>query len=612
MATNQVDLSAKLKGFPYVAPVATIQQQQEEEEEQTIDDFIENLEEASRNIPTDISQLIGPQATPGAGVAGTDEWLRMAIPVEGKLGWVDSITSTLESAFSKLDTVTAFLVKILRIIELFNSSLNSFSKLFVSVIDFAQSQINEFSTSLDAGTHAAVFAPPGLFRKGNNETKQQMRGGFPAFIERFESSLQNTKDDDRPTYSTNDYVGGMVIMADTESLDDIWTAIQQLTAMFDFMQLLPINLSPPPPTNIRGYCGYFPDPDELDKPRKERDVTKKKFGVRIDWDNNYASSAYQIYRSRYSGGQEAIVTYVPTTLMDNPETGDPGLLSVALDILNAIKLKGKGDFRPPQKLEFLYNDPDFNEGEPVRKVALTSSSLFYVDYDIKTEPIEEGSEIEYAYIEEDGQKVPITNYYYVIRSCGLTGFPEGYNSQELNVAIKTCNDNYNIAKVIQHPQGRFEYIDVGGGILANWQSIQLGRMVPWYQEIITILSDFLDTLRGTVTDTSDAFSGFLDHMASRIKMYRNILGTVSWLIESFKKFVFGPSLALLNLPPVKGGMPVFVERVKQAKVPEDDATGFSGSEGITVGIVLVYGGGIATVAAFKAAFSFVESLLTED
>jgi len=614
MATIQIDISAKLKAFPYVAPAITNAAREVQEQQEEASDFISDLEEFSSNIPTDITQLIGPLAQPGAGIAGNDEWERMAVPIDDSLGWVGSITGTFESAFLKLDSITAFLVKILRVIELFNSSLKSFSSLFVSVIDFAQSQLDEYAGSLQAGVHGAVFAPPALFRKsaGNSDTKHQLRGGFDGFIDRLDNSLQNTKDDERPTYNTGDYVGGMVLLVDTESLDEMWAGLGQFVSMFDFMQLLPINLSPPPPTNLRGFCGYFIDQDELEKPRAKRNYDNKKFGVRIEWDNSFTASAYKIYRSRYSGGSEVLVNYFPTTLTDNQETGDPGLLTVASDILAAIVHKGKGDFEQPKKWDFLYNDPDFNGGEPVKFVAPLSvkSTLSYIDTDIKTKPIE-GTDIEYAYIEENGQEVSITNYYYVIRGCGLVGWPKGPNSQELNVAIKTCNDNFNLAKVIQHPQGRFEYLDIGGGILANWQSIQLGRMVPWYQEIIGILSGFLDTLRGTVNDASDAFSGFLDHMASRISMYRNILSLTTWLIGEFKKFVFGPSLALLNLPPVKGGMPVFVERVKQAKVPEG-AAGFSGPEGITIGIVLVYGGSPAVVGPLKAAFTLIESLLTEN
>jgi len=156
---------------------------------------------------------------------------------------------------------------------------------------------------------------------------------------------------------------------------------------------------------------------------------------------------------------------------------------------------------------------------------------------------------------------------------------------------------------------------VGAGKLNNWSSIQLSAMIPWFTEIIGMLSGFLDSLSGTVTDASGAFSDFLDHMISRIRMYRDILGLITWTIEQFKIFIFGPSLALLNLPPVKGGMPVFFERVKQAQVPEG-SQGFSGPNGITVGIVLAYGtSNVVTIGAIKAtakAFELIVSLLTEN
>lgn len=616
MPSIQVDLKAKLKAFPYIAPAIAAAAAAAQKEARDLDSFVSDLESFSSRIPTDISQLIGPNASPGAGVAGEDEWNRMGVPIDDKLGWVSDITGSMETAFKGLDKVITILSKILRIIELFNSTFNSFSKLFASVIDFAQSKIDEFAGSLNDGVFASVFAPPALLRKsaGNVDSKHQLRGGFQGFISRFENSLQNTKDDNRPTFSTNAYVGGMVVMVDTESIDELWTGLQQLASMFDFMQLLPINLSPPPPTNVRGFCGYFVDPAELKKRRSDRDLTKKKFGVRLEWDSSFTSSAYHVYRSRIPGGRRSREEFIPTYMVDNKETGEPGLLSVTFDLLSAIE-NGKETIVLPERIVNVYNDPDFNKGEPVTVPSPPGlTTLKYIDTEIKTKPLGDTG-IDYAYIEEDGKEVPLTNYYYMIRSCGVLGRPEGPNSTEANVAIKTCNDNYNTADVIAHSEGHFEFLSIGAGKLNNWSSIQISGMVPWYQEIIGILSKFLDTLRGTLTDASSAFSDFLDHMISRIRMYRNILSLVTWLIEQFKKFIFGPSLAILNLPPVFGGMPVFTARVKQAQVPETAGGGFSGPNGITVAIVLVYGAssgpGIGTIKAHSAAFNLIESLLTE-
>ncbi len=617
MPSAQIDISAKLKAFPYIAPAVTNAAAKAAGIEEELDDFISELEEESGNIPTDIEQIIGGGGTPGAGGAGKDEWGRMAVPIEDKLGWVSDLTSGMDSAFKKLDKVVTILSKILKILELFNSSFNSFSKLFVSVIDFAQAKINEFSGSLNDGVFAAVFAPPALLRKsaGNIDSKHQARGGFNGFLSRFENSLQNTKDANRPTFGPNAWVGGMVILLDTESLDQLWTGLKQLAAMFDFMQLLPINLSPPPPTNMRGFCGYFVSQEQLALPRKQRDPdAPKEFGVQVEWDNSFTSTVYHLYRSRIPGGQTVKEEFVPSSLVDNQETGEPGLLSVSFDLLSSLE-HGSGTVKLPERFVQEYDDKDFNEGKPVTVLAPPNlTTLKYTDYEIKTEEIPGSDGIEFAYIEEeDGTKVPITNYYYMIRSATL--FVEGSNSTELNVAIKTCNDNYNIADVVQHPEGRFEFLSIGAGKLNNWSSIQLSGMVPWYEEVIKMLNNFLDTLRGTVTDASDAFTAFLDHMISRIRMYGNILSLITWLIEQFKKFIFGPSLALLKLPPKKGGMPVFAQRIRQAKVPEDAQSGFSGPNGITVGIVLCYGAtdaGVAIIKTHSAAFDLIESLLTEN
>jgi len=411
-----INLSAKLKAFPYNAPAVTSVAQEAQNEASAIDDFISDLEESSSNIPTDISQIIGPNASPGAGIAGTDEWNRMAIPIDSKLGWVTSITSKMESAFKAIDKITTALSKILKILELFNSSFNSFSKLFVSVINYAQNKIDEMSESFMDGVYACLFAPPALLRKsaGDINTRNQLRGGFQGFLSRFESSLHNTKDDNRPTFSINAYVGGLVILVDTESIDKMWAGLQQLAAMFDFMKLFPINLSPPPPTNLRGYCGYFIDPAEFEKPRAERNLNNKKFGVQIEWDNSFVSSAYNVYRSRIPGGRYTEVPYDPSTLTDDPETGEPGLLTLVADNFAAIK-SGR-EVVTPMKAEYVYADPDFNKKKPVKVAApLTlSPTLKYTDTDIKTEPVPGQEDIEYAYYEEDGEKVPVTNYYYMI------------------------------------------------------------------------------------------------------------------------------------------------------------------------------------------------------
>jgi hypothetical protein len=76
------------------------------------------------------------------------------------------------------------------------------------------------------------------------------------------------------------------------------------------------------------------------------------------------------------------------------------------------------------------------------------------------------------------------------------------------------------------------------------------------------------------------------------------------LVSTVKDLLLTPSIAYLNVPPESGGMQVFLQRVRNAQGSND----FSGSNGITVGIVLTYGGSVGKVALIGKVFNFIYSL----
>lgn len=620
MPVNQIDVKAQLKAFPYVSPPSPAAEAAASQS--AIDQLISALEAGSSQIPDDISDLLGPGSIPVAAI-GQDEWQRVSM---ADTSWVEDITKPLEKSLEAIDKIVVALSKILRVIELFTSTFNSFSKLIISAIELAQNKLNEFGLdTMGFGVHANVLVPPALMKLfGDVDSTLQLRGGFPGFITRLESSVNNVQDDNRPTFTTNDYVGGLVVVLDTESLDTMWGGLKQLASMFDFMQLFKLNLSPPPPTNLNGFSGRFSTDEEgetevQDETSRAREVSGEdakewKFGVQIEWDQTYTASGFNIYRSRIPGGTTQLVSYVPTSLVDNKETGDPGLLTLLGDWL--LNIRAKESVILPEREEQIYEDPDFPG--PVFVSAGLGSRLKYVDTNMSTKvlnpeaPIDEQIEIP-VYIDEVGIEVPVINYYYMIRACNENGAGEGSNSKELSVAIKTCNDSFSIADLIQHPNGRFEFFSIGYGKINNWSSIKLTTMIPWFKEIVKILNGFLDTLKGMTTNASDSFMDFLDQIQSKVQMYTNILGALSFFITQLKNFVLGPSVAFLNVDPVKGGMPVFLQRVKNAQVPDGES--FSGSNGITVGIVLVYGASasrVAQLAVMKIAFEFVYSLFVDE
>lgn len=597
MPIGQIDVKGQLKAFPYVKPYVFNQAAVDAVDEADLDDFISSLSGAVSEIPSDISELIGLEGRPGAGIVGTDQWKTYSA---ADLSFVESITKGLEKSLGAVNKIVNVLEKILRIIELFLNGFNSFSKLIVSAINLAQNKLNEYADdTLGFGVYANVLAPPALMSKssGDVNSMNQLRGGFEGFLTRLESSVNNPKDFNRPTFTVNDYVGGLVIMLDTEILDDVWQGLSQMAGMFDFMGGFGLNLRPPPPTDMQGFCGFFTDEDH----------PEKTYAVQIEWDQTYTASGFNLYRSRIPGGTTKVEEYIPKTLLNDRETGEPGLISVARDIFLRI-FTGQSIMLPQREIK-VYDDPDFDG--PVYIPAGLNPSLKYTDFDIKTEPIT-GTDIRVPIIEEDGKKIPITNYYYLIRACDSSGKFEGPDSKQLVVALKSCNDAFRLSDIIPHPNGTFEFLSVGYGKINSWSSVQLNRMIPWFTEIIGMLNKFLESLKGMATGASDSFSDFLTQIKNKIQLYTDLLGVVSWFMGQLNNFLLGPSIAFLNVTPAKGGVPVFVERVRGAQSP--DGENFSGPNGITVAIVLLYGASGTQMIQLKAlenTFKFIYNLFTD-
>jgi len=607
MNNSQIDLKGQLKAFPYVRPYVLDPGELPAEEAVNLQDFIDSLSGAVSQIPDDITDLIGLGEPPGAGIVGTDEWKSASV---GDIGFIQDIVKGLDKTVEGINKIVTVLGKILKIIELFLTSFNSFSKIVLSAINLAQAKVNEYADdTFKAGVFTNVIAPPALLAKlsGDIGSMNELRGGFEAFLTRLESSVENPKDVERPLFKVNDFVGGLVIMTDTESLPNLWKTLEQMAAMFDFMGGFGLNMRPPPPANTQAFCGFFTDPEA-------EDPEEKKYGVQIEWDQTYTATGFNLYRSRIPGGTTKVEEYIPRTLQDDKETGEPGLLSLIRTLLLNVFRSDENDepFVLPEREVRVYDDPDFNGGDPVYIKAGVSPSLKYTDFEIKTEKVVvEGTELDIPYIDEDGQHIPITNYYYIIKSCGVTGGLEGPDSKEIVVALKSCNDAFKLSQVVSQPNGSFEFFSAGFGKVNSWSSIQLNSVIPWWGEAIKIMNKILDSLKGMVTGASDSFSKFLKQIQGKIQMYVNLLAIVVWFIEQLKNFLLGPSISFLNIPPAKGGMPVFLERIRGAQTPEG---GFSGPFGITVGVVLVYGASgtqMLALMAMKKAFEFIEKFFTD-
>jgi len=542
---------------------------------------------------------------------GSDQWMPYSLKIPGFNS--DLITK----ALNKLNTIIAALEKVLSVIGLFINSFSSFSRLLLSVINIAEAKVDKLlAEGLTSGVYLNVVAPPAFLssKSGDPDAPHEAYGGFQGFISRLNTSLYNP-DKHKPPFVEGDYVGGCVMVLDSTSLDTIWTELKHMAGMFSFMKLFGFNLEPPAPTNLNGQCGFFED-----------SKGKQSYGVKIQWDNTYITSSYKISRSRIPGGTKQFVEFFPTYLVDDQETGEPGLLtvvkawfanifaprdtSVTKEILEEdAKLLGEsfivGAPLPyPEKLETVYKDPDFNKGNPKVINNALGPTIEYIDTDFV--------------LNSNGQPTingeVVTQIYYVVQSCLPGGRLSGPFSKELVVTIKACNDAYATTDVIAHPYGRWELLSISDGHVKinTWQSIQIQALIPWAAEIVDLYHQLLDSLKGMVTNASDAFNAFLVQIKEKIQMYIDMVNVLTYMINMLQNFTLGPSVSFLNLKPMSGGMPVFVERIQNAKLPPGSPP-FSGPNGITIGFVFVYGSSIgkSAVAAMVAAFDFITSVFSK-
>lgn len=573
MSTISMDFTANLKVYPYVAPKPTLTVPSSVPSKTELISAEEQITEALQNAISQanlLAQNIGSGTTTGA-----DQWkpLQPFFPEA-----VEKFTSFISGKLKALGKATDFLNAVLKILQLFIGTISSYSAVASAIFALAKQTVNKMlDSSMNMGVYVNLIVPPAFLKKSTYslEDFQKSQGGFPAFITRLKASLNNTSDLNRPTFKEGDYVGGVVIVVDTGKIDEFWRSLKQLAAFFD-LRKFSINLKPPPPTNLRGFCGYFknsavfsPVTNTFGSPILEAlsDFTDSnaKFGVQIEWDDVFICSGYKISRSVIPGGETKFVPYVPESLLDDLETGDPGLITLGLQKIQQIY-----NHTPvvlPEKKQKVYADPKFNKGQPV-VIKKQMGKQRYVDYDV--------------------DKDMVGQLYYVIQSCADDGTQAGEYSQELAVTIKTCNDQYNLSEIIEQPNGSFEFFSAGYGNVNSWSSIQFGTVIPWYKDFVQIVDKLVKRLESATKTTSNAFQDFLNSIATKVQTMLDMVSVLAYIIITMKNFVLSPSTLMLVLDPEEGGMNNFVKRIQDADLPPGDP-GFSGPEGFTAGLVITYG-----------------------
>jgi hypothetical protein len=619
MPTSSIDFQAELSAFPFVSAgtsgaSATSTASAPSSADQ-LTNFTNSVNALLNQIPK--APIVPP---PGQTAVGQDQWKTAS--VSDFIGsQIQTVLKGLSKAADTLNKVVSVLEKVLQIISLFINGFSSFSKLIEASLNLAERNLSQIAPyDLTSGVYATVVAPEAFLNPDSLDASQKSRGGFQGFISQLSISLANTRDKNRPTFGVDDSVGGMVILVDSNSLDSIYIALKQLRGMFDFMKLFGINMLPPPPKNLSGSCGFFKTP-----------AGQNQYGVKLQWDNNYLSSGFLISRSRIPGGTKQFVTFIPSYLMDNEETGEPGLITVVKkwfastfskptgatptqeDLEKTALLSGDpfivGDpLTLPEALETVYADPFFNKGKPKLVGNSFGTTLEFIDTDIVV------SNNVPMVKDNNGTLVPVSELYYVIQSCDLNASIKGPFSKELVVAIKTCNDAYNTTDVIFYPNGRYKVLSIDGHARLNtWSSIQTNFIIPWVADINSLLKQLIGTMRGMTANASSSFSDFILQIQANVQRWVGLINAISYTIQMLQTFILGPTISFLEVPPKQGGMDNFVKRIQNAKLPPGSPP-FSGANGTSIGFVLTYGAkkdDKVLANSMAQAFHFIATLFTK-
>jgi len=551
-----IDLSATMSAYPYSGPGDNVESYTESMLS-TVIDIGQALQEAADEIAKELEDIGGSvNIVPGSAVG--DEWVRLAI----KAPDVQSILDGVEKVVGALNAVNKILTPALKLLELFLSATGSWAKALVSVINALQAELNKYIT-VTAGMYINLLVPPSFMKIGQDVTAlaNLSSGGFDGFISRLKTSAKDPNDENRPPFDNPlDVVGGFVILVDSETLDKVYASLEQLSSFFNVFEPFGITLSPPPPRNIRGYSGYFTVGNET------------KFGIKLEWDRPTSPAiSFRVSRSSISGGELTEVADIPKKL-----GGKDGLIAT---IAKMFRTKS---FKWPTITKAVYND--FS----ATVIRNSKGGGEYYDFDIPGEEKEMDTVIggvpgKFKYIYPDN-----LYYYYVIESMFLDN-TVGEPSTEKKIVVKNCDDTEATANVVEHSDGSFEYLSLDGALIENrWQSAEVNAFIPYLPQLIDKLNDMLNSFKGGTNDASDAFSDLIRDIQAKINDYITIVAILQKLITQLSKFIIGPSVAWLWVPPEEGGMLNFINRIEDAKLPEGQES-FSGPNGTSIGLVGVFG-----------------------
>ena len=492
-----------------------------------------------------------------------ENWQLYGLDISGITQVVDPILSVLDKGLSTLNAAMKTLTGVLKILQLYITAFGSLSSVMATFVDYGKNTIKKLGQDLEnTGVYLNVFVPPAFMtdQADNINYTKLASGGFEEFLQTLKVSLNSTTDPNVPKFSEQASVGGMVVVVDAETLDSFFRGVKFLQDNLKFTDLIPMNTKPSPPKGLKSAAGYFVQPDGTPK-----------FGIQLTWDAPAVRGFlnYKIFRSQIPGGQTETTNPIPNKLFGAANHEEEGLLSGLPSKIQTGKW--------PEVTQLVYKEdkttdlaPLFNKdtGNPVVLFANPiNGSGKYIDYDVN--------------LKESCQ------YYYVIQSGWSTVNIWSENSAELQATSfpKNCISPTMTGAAL-HKGGGIHLISVGER-LGQWSSIKVAQIVPFVPLIIDSINSLLTSLGGSLKTNSKSFLDFLNGIKAKFQKYQSYISSLTEFIVALENIFTGlPEIGILTLPAKAGGTANFITRLTNATRP---AKGFTGPNGITAGIVFVYG-----------------------
>jgi len=493
-----------------------------------------------------------------------DKWDSFNLNINGIKTVVNPVLNVLDQGISKVNAAVNLLENIMKILQMYVSAFGSLSTLLATFVNYAKNSIKNFGKDIgNTGVYLNVFVPPAFVpdQNGNVDMTKLASGGFEEFVQSLKVSLNNISDVNCPQFSEGAVVGGCIFMVDSETLDGFYRGVKFLKDNFRLTDIIPVNTAPLPPVGLRSYIGYFDQPDG-----------SKKLGVRLEWSppSVRGFTHYRITRSQTPGGTNETLRPVPDKLFGPRGHEEQGLIKAF-----PIRIYEK---QWPPVPQLVYKDPDgtkpeyqFNGGQPLVILAnpVTGKGSF-IDYNI----------------DKDNN----IKYYYVVQS-GFGGV-NLWSSYSAEIGVPTFPKNCvptNQSGVAQHKSNTgstgIHLISVGEK-LGQWTSIKVSEVVPFLKPMLETINTLVNSIAGSLKTNAKSFADFIKGISDRFDVYRSYIQAVLDMIMALENIFTGVNLGFLNLPPKSGGTAHFISRIVNAQRPPE---GFTGPEGITCGVAIVYG-----------------------